>query len=73
MTTLSVTIDDTSRLQMLLEWLRSLTFVKNVEVNIPQKGNAKEISELLETLPDKGIMSEITNPVDWQKQQRNEW
>jgi len=73
MTTLSVTIDDTSRLQMLLEWLRSLTFVKNVEVNVPQKGNAKEISELLETLPGKGILSEITNPVDWQKQQRNEW
>ena len=28
MTTLSVTIDDTNKLQMLLDWLRSISFVK---------------------------------------------
>ena len=33
MTTLSVTIDDTNKLQMLLDWLRSISFVKKVEVN----------------------------------------
>lgn len=33
----------------------------------------QEISELLESLPEGGIMKEITNPVEWQRQQRDEW
>ena len=33
----------------------------------------EKISELLETLPEGGIMKEITDPVEWQRQQRDEW
>jgi Xaa-Pro aminopeptidase len=33
----------------------------------------QEISELLESLPEGGIMKEITDPVEWQRQQRDEW
>ena len=33
----------------------------------------QEISELLESLPKGGIMKEITDPVEWQRQQRDEW
>lgn len=73
MTTLSVTIDDTNKLQMLLDWLRSITFVKKVEVNTTTKGNFEEVSKVLEQLPEDGVMKEITDPVEWQRQQRDEW
>ena len=73
MTTLSVTIDDTNKLQMLLDWLRSITFVKKVEVNESSTGNFDEVMKVLEQIPEGGIMKEISDPVEWQKQQRDEW
>ena len=73
MTTLSVTIDDTNKLQMLLDWLHSITFVKKVEVNESSTGNFDEVMKVLEQIPKGGIMKEISNPVEWQKQQRDEW
>ncbi|MBQ8959160.1 MAG: hypothetical protein IJ057_11795 [Bacteroidales bacterium] len=73
MTTLSVTIEDNSKLQMLIEWLRSITFVKKVEVGESKKGNFEEVSKALEQLPEGGIMKEISDPVEWQKQLRDEW
>ena len=73
MTTLSVTIDDTNKLQMLLEWLRSINFVKKVEVNESSTGNFDEVMKVLEQIPEGGIMKEISDPVEWQKQQRDEW
>ena len=73
MTTLSVTIDDTNKLQMLLDWLRSITFVKKVEINESSIGNFDEVMKVLEQIPEGGIMKEISDPVEWQKQQRDEW
>ena len=73
MTTLSVTIDDTNKLQMLIDWLRSITFVKKVEVNESSTGNFDEVMKVLEQIPEGGILKEISDPVEWQKQQRNEW
>ena len=72
MTTLSVTIDDTNKLQMLLDWLRSISFVKKVEVNESSTGNFDEVMKVLEQIPEGGIMKEISDPVEWQKQQRDE-
>lgn len=49
-------------------------FVKYVKNIIMTKRCAvQEISELLESLPKGGIMKEITDPVEWQRQQRDEW
>jgi len=73
MTTLSVTIDDTNKLQMLLDWLRSISFVKKVEVNESSTGNFDEVMKVLEQIPEGGILKEISDPVEWQKQQRDEW
>ena len=73
MTTVSVTIDDTNKLQLLLDWLRSITFVKKVEVNESSTGNFDEVMKVLEQIPEGGIMKEISDPVEWQKQQRDEW
>lgn len=73
MTTLSVTIDDTNKLQMLLDWLRSISFVKKVEVNESSTGNFDEVMKVLEQIPEGGIMKEISDPIEWQKQQRDEW
>ena len=73
MTTLSVTIDDTNKLQMLLDWLRSISFVKKVEVNESSTGNFDEVMKVFEQIPEGGILKEITDPVEWQRQQRDEW
>jgi hypothetical protein len=73
MTTLSVTIDDSNKLQMLLDWLRSISFVKKVEVNESSTGNFDEVMKVLEQIPEGGILKEITDPVEWQRQQRDEW
>lgn len=73
MTTLSVTIDDTNKLQMLLDWLRSITFVKKVEVSTSTKGNFEEVLKILEQLPEGGITRVISDPAEWQRQQRDEW
>ena len=73
MTTLSVTIDDTNNLQMLLDWLRSITFVKKVEVSTSTKGNFEEVAKVLEQLPEGGITRVVSDPTEWQRQQRDEW
>ena len=73
MTTLSVTIDDTNKLQMLLDWLRSISFVKKVEIDESSTGNFDEVMKVLEQIPEGGIMKDISDPVEWQKQQRDEW
>jgi len=73
MTTLSVTIDDTNKLQMFLDWLRSISFVKKVEVNESSTGNFDEVMKVLEQIPEGGILKEISAPVEWQRQQRDEW
>ena len=73
MTTLSVTIDDTNKLQMLWDWHRSITFVKKVEVNESSTGDFDEVMKVLEQIPEGGIMKEISDPVEWQKQLRDEW
>ena len=73
MTTLSVTIDDTNKLQMFLDWLRSISFVKKVEVNESSTGNFDEVMKVLEQIPEGGILKEIMDPVEWQRQQRDEW
>ena len=73
MTTLSVTIDDTNKLQMFLDWLRSITFVKKVEVSTSTKGNFEEVAKVLEQLSEGGITRVISDPTEWQRQQRDEW
>ena len=73
MTTLCVTIDDTNKLQMLLDWLRSISFVKKVEIDESSTGNFDEVMKVLEQIPEGGILKEITDPVEWQRRQRDEW
>ena len=45
----------------------------NVFNNYTSKSNVEKISELLSTIPENGILKEITDPVEWQRQQRGEW
>lgn len=72
MTTLNVTINDTNKLQMLLDWLHSISFVKKVEVNKSSTGNFDEVMKVLEQIPEGGIMKEIPDPAEWQKEQRDD-
>ena len=38
-----------------------------------KKSNFEKVTEVLEQLPEGGIVKEIIDPVEWQKQQRDEW
>ena len=33
----------------------------------------QKISEVLKRIPEGGILKEITDPAEWQRQQRDEW
>ena len=56
------------------ELLIALTnFGKKVEVNESSTGNFDEVLKVLEQIPEGGIVKEISDSVEWQKQQRDEW
>ena len=38
-----------------------------------EKGNFEKVTKVLEQIPEGGIVKEIINPVEWQRQQRDEW
>ena len=38
-----------------------------------EKGNFEKVTKVLEQIPEGGIVKEIIDPVEWQRQQRDEW
>jgi len=75
MSTISVTVDHTSNAFMLVEWLKNIRFVRdvNIEVDKPANGNAEAVQTMLESIKSQQLFSDITDPVAYQKQLRDEW
>ena len=73
MSTISVTVDHEDQALMLAEWLENIRFVKTVDVKIEKKGNAGEIQEMLDSMKSKHLFADITDPVAYQRQLRDEW
>ena len=76
MSTISVTVEHTNHAFMLAEWLKNIRFVREVDVKIdepPKKGNAEGIMKMLNSMKSKNMFSDITDPVAYQRQLRDEW
>jgi len=75
MSTISVTVEQTSQAFMLVEWLKNIRFVKDVNVVIekPFGGNVEAVQKALDAIQSKNLFSDITDPVAYQRQLRDEW
>jgi len=75
MSTISVTVMQPNQAFMLAEWLKNIRFVQDVSVDIdePVRGNAKKIKKVLASMKSKQLFADITDPVAYQRQLRDEW
>ena len=76
MTTLKITIDNKRQAQLLTKLLKSMAFVKKVEEDIPVtqvKDQYVILKSIFNTIEPNTLFNNIDNPVDWQKEIRDEW
>ena len=75
MNTISVTVEQANHAYMLVEWLKSIRFVKDVTVDInnTMNGNMEDIQNALDAINAKCLLSDIIDPVAYQKSMRDEW
>ena len=76
MSTISVTVMQPNQAFMLAEWLKNIRFVEKVDVKIDKsskKGNAEKIQKLLDNMRSERLFADITDPVAYQRQLRDEW
>lgn len=76
MTTLKITVNNRKNARLLTKLLKSMAFVKKVEEDlpIPQKANQLvSLKNFLNTIEPESMFRTINNPVEWQKEMRNEW
>ena len=75
MSRISVTVEQTNQAFMPAEWLKNIRFVQKVTIDIdkPVKGNAEAVQKVLNSLKSKRLFNDITDPVAYQRQIRNEW
>ena len=75
MSTISITVDQTNQALMLADWLKNIRFVR--EVNIYHDGlsssNVNAVQRMLDSIKTDKILSNIADPVAYQKTIRNEW
>ena len=73
--TILVTVDQARHAFMLAEWLKNIGFVKEVDIKIdnPSKGNAEKIQKVLDSIKSEHLFADITDPVAYQRQLRDEW
>jgi hypothetical protein len=75
MSTILVTVEQSNHALMLAEWLRNIRFVQKVTVDTgkPAGGNAEAVQKALDSIQSRHLFSDITDPVAYQKQLRDEW
>lgn len=79
MRTLRITVDSDSNSLLLIKMLKSISFVTKVETDeIPKNSNDGKtqfdnLKNILDAIENNRIFEDIKDPVEWQKQLRNEW
>lgn len=76
MTTIKVTVDSPNSARRLTKLLKTMTFVKSIEEDIPQPQQRKQFAKLkniFTSIEPDSIFHKIKDPVDWQKSIRDEW
>jgi hypothetical protein len=75
MSTISVTVDHPNQALMLIDWLKNIRFVREVNIQTDEhpKGNVEAVQKMLDVIKSRHLFSDIADPVAYQKQLRNEW
>jgi hypothetical protein len=76
MTTLKITIDNRKHAQLLTKLLKSMAFVKNIEEDLPVTQVTDQfvmLKNFFNAIEPNSLFSNISNPIEWQKNIRNEW
>ena len=76
MTTIKITVNNRKNAQLLTKLLKSMAFVKKVEEDLPISRNSNQFVSLkhfLETIEPESVFRTINDPVEWQKNLRDEW
>ena len=78
MNTIKIAVKSNKDANLLINLLKSLNFVTYVEQisdnkMIKKKNQFEKLNQLLDKLGNNNLFSEIANPVQWQKNLRNEW
>ena len=76
MNTIRITVDNRKNARLLTKMLKSMAFVKKIEEDLPIPDNSAQFSllnNLFNTIEPDSMFRDINNPVEWQKNIRNEW
>jgi hypothetical protein len=76
MTTLKITVDNRKNARLLTKLLKSMAFVKNIEEDIPISHSTDQfiaLQKIFHSIEPDSVFCNIDNPVDWQKNIRDEW
>ena len=75
MTTLKITVNNRSNAQLLTKLLKSMTFVKKIEEEIPnnQTNQYIQLNKILNSIEPGNMFPAIDDPIEYQKNIRNEW
>ena len=79
MNIIRITVDTDLHSQLLMKMLKSIRFVTKVEpveISANKKSGVSQFNNLkniLDSIGNHKIFEEIKDPVEWQKQLRNEW
>jgi len=76
MTTIKITVNNRKNAQLLTKLLKSMSFVNNVEEDLPISPNSDQFVSLkhfLNTIEPNTLFRTINNPIEWQKEMRDEW
>lgn len=78
MITVKVSVKNKKAADLLREVLKSLKFVDNVkyeksDLKTKKSSQIVRLKKLLDKKRVEGIFNEINTPLDWQREQRDEW
>ena len=76
MTTLKITVNNRKNARLLTKLLKSMAFVNKVEEDFSISPNSDQfvsVKHLLSTIEPETMFRAINNPVEWQKELRDEW
>ena len=74
MSTLSISVEHADQALMLADWLKNIRFVREVNIHpdFQSQGNVHAIQRMIDSIKTDNILSQITDPVAYQKTIRDE-
>ena len=76
MTTLKITIDNRKHAKLLTKLLKTMAFVKNIEEDLPASQVTDQfvtLKKFFNAIEPNSLFSNISNPIEWQNNIRDEW